>query len=174
MTKPKPDEKRIPDDLIDQLLANYEKPEDLTGETGILKQLTARLIERAMQAEMTEHLGYEKHAPAGRGLPNSRNGTRTKALKTEQGEVEIEVPRDRDGTFEPQLVKKRQTHFTGFDERILALYARGMTVRDIQGHPRFGVVAAPRGPVALGAGVVTKASEVRAESERACGARPGS
>jgi len=87
-----------------------------------------------MQAKMTDHLGYEKHAPEGRGLPNSRNGTRTKTLKTDQGEVDIEVPRDRDGTFEPQLVKKRQTRFTGFDERILALYARGMTVREIQGH----------------------------------------
>lgn len=145
MTKPKPDDRRIPDDLIDQLLANYEKPEDLTGETGILKQLTARLVERAMQAEMTEHLGYEKYAPEGRGMPNSRNGTRTKTLKTDQGEVEIEVPRDREGTFEPQLVKKRQTHFTGFDERILALYARGMTVRDIQGHLEelYGVEVSP-------------------------------
>jgi putative transposase len=145
MTPKKIDRDRIPDELIDQLLANYQKPEDLTGETGILKQLTARLIERAMAGEMTEHLGYEKHAPEGRELPNSRNGTRTKTLKTDQGEVEIEVPRDRDGTFEPQLVKKRQTRFTGFDEKILALYARGMTVRDIQGHLEelYGVDVSP-------------------------------
>lgn len=145
MTKPKPDANRIPDDLIDQLLASYEKPEDLTGESGILKQLTARLLERAMEAEMTEHLGYEKHAPEGRGMPNSRNGTRSKTLKTDQGEIEIEVPRDRASTFEPQLVKKRQTHFTGFDEKILALYARGMTVRDIQGHleEMYGVDVSP-------------------------------
>ena len=98
-----------------------------------------------MAAEMTEHLGYEKHAPEGRELPNSRNGTRTKTLKTDQGEVEIEVPRDRDGTFEPLIVKKRQTRFTGFDDKILALYARGMTVRDIQGHLEeiYGVDVSP-------------------------------
>lgn len=144
MTGPK-DKDRIPDELIDQLLSGYKKPEDLTGETGILKQLTARLIERAMQAEMTEHLGYEKHAPGGRGVPNSRNGTRTKTLRTDQGELEIDVPRDRAGTFDPQIVKKRQTSFTGFDEKILALYARGMTVRDIQGHLEelYGVEVSP-------------------------------
>ncbi|MBK9386660.1 MAG: IS256 family transposase [Planctomycetes bacterium] len=144
MTAPK-DKDRIPDELIDQLLSGYKKPEDLTGESGILKQLTARLIERAMQAEMTEHLGYEKHAPEGRGAPNSRNGTRAKTLRTDHGELEIEVPRDRASSFEPQIVKKRQTSFTGFDEKILALYARGMTVRDIQGHLEelYGVEVSP-------------------------------
>jgi putative transposase len=98
-----------------------------------------------MQAEMTDHLGYEKHAAESRSLPNARNGTRTKTLKTDQGELEIEVPRDRESTFEPQLVKKRQTRFTGFDEKILALYARGMTVRDIQGHLEelYGVDVSP-------------------------------
>ena len=101
-------------ELLDQLLAGYTKPEDLTGKDGILKQLTARLVERALQAEMSEHLGYEKHDPKGRGLPNSRNGTTPKTLKTEVGEVDIEVPRDREGSFEPQLVKKRQGRFTGF------------------------------------------------------------
>jgi putative transposase len=133
------------DELLDQLLANYSKPEDLTGKDGILKQLTARLVERALQAEMTEHLGYEKNEPKGRGLPNSRNGTSGKRLKTEMGSVEIEVPRDREGTFEPQLVKKRQTRFTGFDEKILGMYARGMTVRDIQGHLEdvYGVEVSP-------------------------------
>ena len=102
MTK-KTDRNRIPDELIDQLLAGYEKPEDLTSETGILKHSTARLIERAMEAEMTNHLGYEKHSPEGRGVPNSRNGTRPKTLTTDQGELEIDVPRNREGTFEPQL-----------------------------------------------------------------------
>jgi putative transposase len=98
-----------------------------------------------MQAEMTEHLGYEKHAPEGRGAPNSRNGTRAKTLRTDHGELEIEVPRDRASSFEPQIVKKRQTSFTGFDEKILALYARGMTVRDIQGHLEelYGVEVSP-------------------------------
>lgn len=144
MTK-KTDAKSIPDDLIDQLLAGYSKPEDLTGEGGILKQLTARLVERALSAELTEHLGYEKHDGASRACSNARNGTRTKTLKTEQGPVEIDVPRDRDGSFEPKLVKKRQTRFTGFDEKILALYARGMTVRDIQGHLEelYGVEVSP-------------------------------
>ncbi len=133
------------DELLDQLLSNYTKPEDLTGKDGILKQLTARLVERAMQAEMTEHLGYERHDPRGRGTPNSRNGTGTKTLKTDHGPMEIEVPRDRDGSFEPQLVKKRQTRFTGFDEKILSMYARGMTVRDIQGHLEdlYGVDVSP-------------------------------
>jgi len=133
------------DELLDQLLANYTKPEDLTGKDGILKQLTARLVERALHSEMTEHLGYEKHDPKGRSLPNARNGTSPKTLKTEQGPVEIEVPRDREGTFEPQLVRKRQTRFTGFDEKILGMYARGMTVRDIQGHLEevYGVEVSP-------------------------------
>jgi putative transposase len=136
----------IPDELIDQLLAGYSRPEDLTGKDGILKQLTARLVERALQSEMSEHLGYEKGAaPRGRGAANARNGTSSKTLKTELGEVDIEVPRDRDGTFEPQLVKKRQTRFEGFDAKILALYARGMTVRDIQGHLEelYGVEVSP-------------------------------
>ncbi len=122
------------DELIDQLLAGYSKPEDLTGKDGILKQLTARLVERALQGEMTEHLGYERHDPKGRGAANSRNGTSSKTLTTDHGPVEIEVPRDRDASFEPHLVKKRQTRFTGFDEKILGMYARGMTVRDIQAH----------------------------------------
>ena len=132
----------IPDELIDQLLAGYRKPEDLVGETGLLKQLTARLVERALQSEMTSHLGYEKH---GRGRGNTRNGTNTKTLKTDQGPLEIEVPRDRDSSFEPQLVKKRQTRFNGFDAKILALYARGMSVRDIQGHLQelYGVEVSP-------------------------------
>ena len=84
------------DELIDRLLAGYSKPEDLTGKDGILKQLTARLVERALQSEMTEHLGYERHDPRGRGTPNSRNGTGSKTLTTEHGPVEIEVPRGRD------------------------------------------------------------------------------
>jgi putative transposase len=117
----------FPDELIDQLLAGYSRPEDLTGKDGILKQLSARLIERALQGEMTSHLGYPKgDAPRGRG-GNARNGTTSKTLKTELGEVEIEVPRDREGSFEPLLVRKRQTRFAGFDAKILALYARGMT-----------------------------------------------
>src|SRR3974377_1321248 len=124
----------IPLELLDQLLSNYRKPEDLTGEDGLFKQLKKALIERALGAELSEHLGYEKGDPAGRGSGNSRNGTSSKRLLTEDGEVEIAVPRDRAGSFEPQLIAKGQTRFDGFDDKILSLYARGMTVREIQGH----------------------------------------
>jgi transposase-like protein len=124
----------ITPELLDQLLANYERPEDLTGEDGLFKQLKKALIERALGAELSEHLGYEKGDPAGRGSGNSRNGTSAKTILTEDGELDIAVPRDRAGSFEPQLIGKGQTHFTGFDDKILSLYARGMTVREIQGH----------------------------------------
>jgi len=121
-------------ELLDQLLANYQKPEDLTGENGLFKQLKKALIERALGAELTEHLGYAKGDPAGRGSGNSRNGVSSKTVLTEDGEVEIAVPRDRAGSFEPQLIAKHQTRFDGFDDKILSLYARGMSVREIQGH----------------------------------------
>ncbi len=136
---------KIPKELLDELLKNYSKPEDLTGPDGLLKQLTAALVERAMEAEMTDHLGYEKSHPAGYNSGNSRNGRTRKKLKTERGEVEIEVPRDREGSFEPQIVKKRQTHFDGFDDKILSMYTRGMTVREIQGHLEelYGVEVSP-------------------------------
>src|ERR1700680_3828790 len=124
----------ITPELLDQLLANYEKPEDLTGADGILKRLKKALIERALGAELSDHLGYEKGDPAGRGSGNSRNGTSGKTVLTEDGEVQIEVPRDRAGTFEPRLIAKGQTRFDGFDDKIISLYARGMTVREIQGH----------------------------------------
>jgi putative transposase len=124
----------ITPELLDQLLANYKKPEDLTGEDGLFKQLKKALIERALGAEMTEHLGYEKGDPTGRGSGNSRNGTSAKTILTEDGEIEIAVPRDRAGSFEPQLITKGQRRFDGFDDKILSLYARGMTVREIQGH----------------------------------------
>jgi putative transposase len=124
----------ITPELIDQLLANYEKPEDLTGEDGLFKQLKKALIERALGAELTEHLGYQKGDPDGRRTGNSRNGTSAKTVLTEDGEIEIAIPRDRAGSFEPQLIAKGQRRFDGFDDKILSLYARGMTVREIQGH----------------------------------------
>jgi len=124
----------ITPELLDQLLANYSKPEDLTGENALFKQLKKALIERALGAELTEHLGYEKGDPTGRGSGNSRNGTSSKTILTEDGEIEITVPRDRAGSFEPQLIAKGQTRFDGFDDKILSLYVRGMTVREIQGH----------------------------------------
>jgi putative transposase len=126
--------RKIRKELLDELLAGYEKPEDLTGPNGLLKQLTGALVERALGAELTDHLGYEPGAPEGAGTGNSRNGTSPKKLVTEQGEIPIEVPRDRAGSFEPKLVKKHQRRFDGFDDKILSMYARGMTVRDIQAH----------------------------------------
>ena len=120
--------------LIDKLLADYEKPEDLIGENGLLKQLTKALVERALQAELTTHLGYEKHDPEGHNSGNTRNGSSNKRLKGDFGTVEIEVPRDRQASFDPKLVPKGQTRFQGFDDKILSLYARGMTTREIQGH----------------------------------------
>jgi putative transposase len=121
-------------ELLDQLLTGYEKPEDLTGDDGLFRRLKKALIERALGAELTDHLGYAKGDPAGRGSGNSRNGVSAKTVLTDDGEVQIEVPRDRAGTFEPQLIGKGQTRFDGFDGKIISLYARGMTVREIQGH----------------------------------------
>jgi putative transposase len=121
-------------DLIDKLLADYQKPEDLIGENGLLKQLTKALVERALNAELTHHLGYEKNDADGRGSGNSRNGKSHKKLTGDFGQVEIEVPRDREGEFEPKIVSKHQRRFTGFDDKILSMYARGMSTREIQGH----------------------------------------
>ncbi len=125
-------DKRIRRELLDELLAGYKTPEELTGPEGLLKRLTGALVERALEAELTDHLGYDAHAVDGRGSGNSRNGCGAKTLQTEQGPLPIEVPRDRNGTFEPQLVKKHQRRFDGFDDKILGMYARGMSVRDIQ------------------------------------------
>lgn len=121
-------------ELIDELLKDYQKPEDLVGENGLLKHLTRALVERALGAELTHHLGYEKHSPEGKSSGNSRNGTSPKTLKSDLGDLPIGVPRDRNGEFEPQLVRKGQRRFNGFDDKILSMYARGMTTRDIQAH----------------------------------------
>lgn len=125
------EEKAFSDELIDGLLKQGRKPEDIHA---LLKQLTKAVVERAMQAEMREHLGYEKHDPAGVHSGNSRNGVTRKTLTGEFGEVEIATPRDRNGEFEPQIVRKNQTRWTGFDDKIVSMYARGMTTREIQGH----------------------------------------
>lgn len=106
----------------------------LTGEGGLLQQLTKRVLESALEGEITNHLGYEKHDPAGAGSGNSRNGVRSKTVLTDVGPVEITVPRDRDGSFEPQIVKKRQRRMTGVDEMVLSLSARGLTHGDISAH----------------------------------------
>ena len=130
MTTPKP----LPTCLIDSLLADYKKPEDLIGENGLLKQLTKALVERALQAEMAEHLGHDKHETVINATGNTRNGKSRKTLKGEFGELPIEIPRDREGSFEPLIISKHQTRWVGFDDKILSLYARGMTVREIQQH----------------------------------------
>ena len=135
----------IKPEVLDQILKDYEKPEDLLSENGLLQQLTKALVERALSGELTHHLGYEKHNPAGNNSGNSRNGTTPKTLKGKRGQVEIEVPRDRNGEFEPQLVKKNQTRFDGLDEKIISLYARGMTQSEIKGHLEeiYGVEVSP-------------------------------
>ena len=126
--------KAVPKELLDSLLADYQKPEDLIGENGLLKQLTKLLVEKALEAEMANHLGHGKHEPVANSTGNTRNGKSRKTLKGEFGELPIEIPRDRHGTFEPQLIAKHQTRWAGFDDKILSLYARGMTVREIQSH----------------------------------------
>jgi putative transposase len=133
------------DELLDALMKDYKKPEDLIGENGLLKQLTKKLLERAMQAEMTEHLGYEKHAPAGNNSGNSRNGRYKKNVKGDFGNLDVTVPRDRNSTYEPIILPKGETRFTGFDDKIISMYARGMTTRDIQGHLEeiYGVEVSP-------------------------------
>jgi putative transposase len=132
--------------LIDRLLAEHgRRPEDIGGENGLLKQLTKAILERALDAELTDHLGYEKHDPAGYKSGNSRNGKSRKTLKGDFGEMELETPRDRNSTFEPTIIAKGQTRWTGFDEKILSMYARGMSTREIQAHLEeiYGVDVSP-------------------------------
>lgn len=119
-------------EVLDQLLVGYTKPADLLGKDGLLEQLTKALMERALGAELTHHLGYAKGEGKAQRRENMRNGSSRKRVLTDNGEVELEIPRDREGTFEPLLVAKNQRRLEGFDERIIALYARGMTVREIQ------------------------------------------
>src|SRR5215216_5406223 len=131
--------------LIDDLLKDYQSPDDLLGDNGLLQQLTKALVERALQGELTHHLGYQKYAPEGKHTGNSRNGTSPKTIKGKRGQVQLEVPRDRNSEFEPQLIKKGQTRFDGLDEQIISLYARGLTTREIQGHLEelYGVEVSP-------------------------------
>jgi putative transposase len=135
----------ITDEVLNELLKDYQKPEDLLGQDGLLKQLQKRLLEKAMGAELTVHLGYDKHEPAGRNSGNSRNGTSPKTIKGEFGNLPLAVPRDRNGTFEPQIIPKGQRRFEGFDQAILSLYSRGMTTREIEGHllEIYGVEVSP-------------------------------
>ena len=129
-----PSDGRISNELIDELLAGASTEEEIAGPGGILAQLAKRLVERAMEAELTEHVGYEPHCEPPGGGANQRNGTSPKTLITEHGKVPIDAPRDRDSSFEPQIVKKGQRRFVGFDDKILALYSRGLSTRDIEAH----------------------------------------
>ncbi len=139
MAKPDPTDK-----LLDELLEG-KSPEEILGEDGLLDDLTKRLVERALEGEMTHHLGYPPHSPAGQHTGNSRNGKTHKTVKGKTGEMDITVPRDRNGEFEPQLVKKHQRRLPGFDEKVIALYAYGMTTRMIAGHLKelYGVDVSP-------------------------------
>jgi len=132
------------ENLLDELLAG-KTPEEILGKDGLLDDLTRRLVNRALEGEMTHHLGYAPHSPAGRHSGNSRNGKTTKTVKGKTGEMEISVPRDRNGAFEPELVKKHQRRLPGFDDKVVALYARGLTTREITGHLKelYGVDVSP-------------------------------
>ena len=135
----------ITEELLDQLIKDYKKPEDLIGENGLLKQLTKRLLERAMQSEMTEHLGYVKNASTGNNSGNSRNGSYNKKLKGDFGQMDLSVPRDRNSTFDPVIIPKGESRFKGFDDKIISMYAKGMTTRDIRSHleEMYGVEVSP-------------------------------
>jgi len=152
--------------LVDELLVDYKKPEDIIGESGLLKQLTKALLERALNAELTEHVGYDKHDPAGYNSGNSRNGATKKKLKGDFGEIELETPRDRNGSFEPAIVSKGQTRFSGFDDKIISMYSRGMTTREIEGHLKemYGVDVSP--------GLISHVTEAVMEEVKAWQSRP--
>ena len=125
------DQQQLAQELVEQARAEGV---ELVGQGGLLTRLTKSVLETALEAEMTQHLGYDKHDPMGRNGGNSRNGTRTKTVVTEIGPVDIEVPRDRDGSFEPAIVRKRQRRLTGVDEIVLSLTARGLTTGEIAAH----------------------------------------
>ena len=133
------------DRLMDEAMKGRRAPLDEASATDLMWQMVKRLYERALRGELTNQLGYEKHEVAGHRSGNSRNGTSSKTIKGDLGEMVIEVPRDRNGEFEPQLIAKHQTRFTGFDEKMISLYARGMSTRDIQAHLQemYGVEVSP-------------------------------
>ena len=136
---------QITHEMLDHLLEGVETSEDLFGQDGLLKQLAKRLIERMLEGELTEHLGYGKHAAEGRNSGNSRNGYRTRQLKSEQGTMTLTVPRDREGSYEPILLPKGSQRLAGLDEKIITLYARGLSTRDIQGQLEdlYGIELSP-------------------------------
>ena len=156
----------LPDELIDELLAGARTEEEIAGQGGLLSQLTKRLVERAMEVELTDHLGYEPHQEPPGGAGNTRNGSTPKTLITEHGSVEINTPRDRAGSFDPQIVRKRQRRFEGFDDKILAFYSRGMSTRDIEAHLEeiYGVK--------VGRDLISKVTDAVMDDARAWQTRP--
>ena len=157
---------RFPDGVIDALLAGASTEEEIAGPGGLLAERTRRLVERAMEVELTDHLGSEPHAEPPGGTGNTRNGTSPKTLVTEHGQVAIDAPRDRDGSFAPRIVRKRQRRFEGFDERILALYSHGLSTRDIEAHLEeiYGV--------RVGRDLISKVTDGVMDDARAWAARP--
>jgi putative transposase len=156
----------LPDEVVDELLAGARGEEEIVGPGGLLSQLTKRLVERAMEVELTDHLGYEPHLEPPGGTGNARNGSTPKTLITEHGPVQIDTPRDRNGSFEPQIVRKRQRRFEGFDEKILALYSRGLSTRDIEAH-----LAEIYG-VKVGRDLISRVTDAVMEDARAWQSRP--
>lgn len=154
------------DELLDELLQGCSNPQGILEKNGLVDQLTKRLVERVLSGEMTNHLGYVPHAAEGRGSGNSRNGNGKKRVQSSAGEFEIEVPRDRNGTFEPVLVPKRQRRIAGFDDKVLALYARGLSTRDIQAELEelYGVE--------VSAGLISNVTEAVLDDVRAWQSRP--
>ena len=158
--------RQLPDEVIDELLAGAKSEEEIVGPGGLMAQLTKRVVERALEVELTDHLGYEPHREPPGGSGNTRNGTTPKTLQTEHGPVQIDTPRDRAGCFEPQLVRKRQRRFEGFDDKILALYSRGMSTRDIEAHLEeiYGVK--------VGRDLISRVTDAVIEDARAWQTRP--
>jgi putative transposase len=158
--------RQLPDDVVDELLAGARTEEEIVGPGGVLAQLTRRLVERALEVELTDHVGYERHQEPPGGAANTRNGSTPKRLITEHGEVPIDTPRDRDGSFEPKIVRKRQRRFEGFDEKILALYSRGLSTRDIEAHLRelYGV--------SIGRDLISRVTDAVMDDARAWQQRP--
>jgi len=140
--QPKPKVKRVgakqevdrATELIDELLKDYKTPEQILGANGLMGELTRRVVERATQGELTTHLGYDKGDPAGRNSGNNRNGTTAKTVQTDHGPQDVQMPRDRNGTFEPLLLPKRQRRLGNFDDLIISLYGRGLTQAQISDH----------------------------------------
>jgi putative transposase len=155
----------FPQALLDHVIAHYKKPADLIGENGMLMQLTKAVFEAALNAEMNQHLGHTRHGSIGNDTGNVRNGHSVETISGEFGEVNIAIPRDRDASFSPQLLPKHQRRVPGFDERILSLYARGMSTREIAAHLQemLGVEVSP---TLISTITDTVADEVRAWRSR--------